>query len=257
MTRRPATSCNHAGSTWPSQQAPESARLKSPPRSAQAGWARSIAPTTRGSAVTSASRSCPRRSRAIMIGSPGSSARRGRSPRSTIRTSRRSTGSRSARSSWSPSRARRSCNGVQRLTAGPEPPHRIEQVLGRRIQIRAGGLRSGGLLPSACSARVAVCRLPLLPIDVSRSLGRLSTSVSVSEGVEDSRMQRHSPRPARRKGSPDTCAEWNLSASALMQARPRKHYVFFLRRHFFVTRDLSACVFDFYQLVLEGHSLPS
>ncbi len=56
--------------------------------SAPAAWARSIARATRSSGATSRSRSCRRRSPPIRIGWPASSARRGCSPRSIIRTSR-------------------------------------------------------------------------------------------------------------------------------------------------------------------------
>ena len=57
-------------------------------RSAPAAWARCIARAMRRLDATSRSRCCPTRSRRTRSGARASSARRGRSPRSTIRTSR-------------------------------------------------------------------------------------------------------------------------------------------------------------------------
>ena len=70
--------------------------MKSLVRSAPAAWARSTGRPTRSSSATSPSRCCPRRWPATPSASPASSAKRKCSPRSIIRTSPRSTGSRRA-----------------------------------------------------------------------------------------------------------------------------------------------------------------
>ncbi len=85
--------------------------MRSSRRSGRAGWARSTRRGTRGSSARSRSRCCRRTSPRLPRDGSGSSARRGRSRSSPIRTSARSTTSaaraRPSTSSWSTSRARR------------------------------------------------------------------------------------------------------------------------------------------------------
>ena len=108
--------------------------------SARAGWARSIARATRSSDATSPSRSCRRRSRGSGAAARGSSARRGCWRRSIIRTSARSTASRtptaSARSSSSSSKGE---TLAERLRGGPLPVHEaLDDRAADRRRARSG-----------------------------------------------------------------------------------------------------------------------
>ena len=180
-------------------------------RSAKVAWERSTARATRGSIATSQSRFCPTCSRPIPSGGRASSARRRRSPRSIIPTSRRSTASRTIPSAGSGQARSASSGQVQRprpfdsVTAGGSLALVMELVEGptlaelmarraraatrhrRRSAAREPAERSGGASPSMMRSASAN-RLP------TRS--RLRTRPASSTAISSPRTS----RCARRRG---------------------------------------------------------